>query len=253
MGYHILIADDEERIVLNMKQIIEAAMGDAVTVYTASNGIECIGMIKRERIDFLITDICMPGLNGVELVRFIRDENKEIQILVISAYEDFNYAKQLIPYHVLDYLVKPIRMDQILAKIKYVMNMQESGQTLQKMETEDTDSQYYVKSLIKDAKKYIRQEVYKPISLVDVAEYLHVNKSYLSTMFKNETGVNISVYINNEKVKEAKKMLLETEMPVTEIAERLGYSTPKYFVEKFAKSTGITPAKYRSLLNKNIR
>lgn len=253
MKYQIVIADDEERIVRNMRQIIEEAFGEAVTVDIASNGVECIGLIKEKEIDFLITDICMPGINGIELVKTIRENNHCVQILVISAYEDFQYARELIPYHVLEYLVKPIRVDQILSIIKNAMKKPKIENCTEIQFREESYHVYHTQVLIQEAKNYIKEQLYQPISLVDVAEYLHVNKSYLSTVFKNNTGENISIYINNEKVKEAKKLLLETELLVTEIAEKLGYNTTKYFIEKFSKSTGITPAKYRSLLNGKIK
>mgnify|MGYP003370787544 CR=1 FL=1 len=241
MRYNIVIADDEERIVHNMKKIIEEAFGEKVIVYTAFNGIECTGIIKKYSVDLLITDIRMPGADGIELVKFVRSINSKTKILVISAYEDFNYAKQLIPYGVMEYIVKPIKVNHILAKIKSVIEEKNKIPEVQSiggsdMELELRNENYHTKDLI-----------------TDVADYLHVNKSYLSTVFKNETGENISNYINNEKVKEAKKLLLETEQPVNEIAEKLGYSTTKYFIEKFSKSAGITPAKCRNLLNKNLK
>ena len=258
MRYNIVIADDEERIVHNMKKIIEEAFGEKVIVYTAFNGIECTGIIKKYSVDLLITDIRMPGADGIELVKFVRSINSKTKILVISAYEDFNYAKQLIPYGVMEYIVKPIKVNHILAKIKSVIEEKNKIPEVQSiggsdMELELRNENYHTKDLIKGAKAHIRQNLYNPVSLTDVADYLHVNKSYLSTVFKNETGENISNYINNEKVKEAKKLLLETEQPVNEIAEKLGYSTTKYFIEKFSKSVGITPAKYRNLFNKNLK
>lgn len=253
MKYHILIADDEERIVRNMKSIIGDAFGDLVEIKTASNGVECIRIMKEWAVRLLITDIRMPGLNGIELVQKVRGADTNIEILVISAYEDFNYAKQLIPYGVLDYLVKPISVDHILSKVKKAVESDGISEKKAGDEEITQEEKYRMKTLIKEAEEFINQQVYNPISLADVAEYLHVNKSYLSVTFKNEMGENISNYINAVKIKEAKRLLLETELSVSELAEKLGYSTSKYFIEKFSKSTGLTPAKYRGLLNKSIK
>lgn len=277
MGYHILIADDEDRIVRNMCQIIKDAFGDEVEVRMASNGLECVRIMREWLVNLLITDIRMPGLNGIELVEEIRKTDSRVEILVISAYEDFNYAKKLIPYGVLDYLVKPINVDLILGKVRSALgrhgergrkektgakrngaekdSIEESAVEYgmgEKEEADGTEEKYHTRSVIRDAKAYIAREIYSPVSLTDVAEHLHISKSYLSAIFKNETGENISGYINSVKVKEAKRLLLKTEMSVQEISEKLGYSTSKYFIEKFSKSTGISPAKYRGLLHKNI-
>lgn len=253
MKYHILIADDEDRILKNMYQIIKDAFVDRAEIQLAANGLECIRIMREWTVDLLITDIRMPGLDGIELIQKVRETNSDVEILVISAYEDFNYAKRLIPYGVMDYLVKPISVDQLLGKVKNAMTKASAEIRKTHEEINTSEERYRAKALIKKAKEYIKQQVYHPLSLSDVAEYLHISKSYLSVMFKNEIGENISSYINSEKIKEAKKLLLETEMSVSEISEKLGYSTSKYFIEKFSKSTGISPAKYRGLLNKSIQ
>lgn len=254
MGYHILIADDEKRIVYNMKQIIEDAFSDAVEIRIAVNGLECLQLMNNWQVDLLITDIRMPGADGIELVKKIRETDKQTEILVISAYEDFRYAKALIPYGVMDYLVKPISVDQILNRVDSAMKKEKKeGLMPEETSEEQTEAEKYQKNaLLKEAEHYIHQNLYQPLSLNDVADFLHVNKSYLSTVFKNQTGETISNYINMVKMKEAKKLLLETEDSVSGIAEKLGYSTSKYFIEKFSKSTGMTPAKFRGLLRKNI-
>lgn len=252
MGYHILIADDEERIVTSMSQIIGDAFGEQVEIRTASNGLNCIGIMKEWKTDFLITDIRMPGLNGIELVKKLRETDKEVDILVISAYEDFEYARKLIPYGVIDYLVKPISVNKILNMVQQVMEKEYAGVQKKEIIPEKQD-QFRTRALIREAEEYIRRELYSPLSLADVAEALHVNKSYLSNTFKNEKGENISNFINDVKIKEAKRLLLETEESVSEISEKLGYNTPKYFIEKFSKSTGMTPARFRKLLYKSIK
>ncbi|HBN05750.1 MAG TPA: hypothetical protein DD434_08175 [Bacteroidales bacterium] len=252
MRYRILIVDDEVRIVQNLKQIMDDAFDDGIEIRTATSGPECLRIFWEWKFDLLITDIRMPGIDGIELVKGIRESNETLKIIVISAYEDFEYARTLLPFGIVDYLVKPIGVDRILHLVNKIMQDSYEVRVRPSNASDDAAEKYNIKTIISDAKLYIQQNKYISISLVDVAEDLHVSKSYLSATFKQETGENITNYINDIKLKEAKKLLLKTDSTINEISEKLGYNTPKYFIERFSKSTGITPAKYRNLLHKKI-
>lgn len=101
-------------------------------------------------------------------------------------------------------------------------------------------------SLIEDCKKYIAQNLFKKISLSDIARALQINASYLSKIFSKSEGKTISEYIQREKIYAAKNMLTYSDRSVYEISEYLHMSTPSYFSCTFKKMTGMTPQEYRS-------
>lgn len=251
--FTILLADDEENILLSTKKIFLDAFSGKVRVLTAKNGVECYQLYQNEKINMLLLDIKMPGISGVELVEQIRKTDKTVPIVILSAYADFRYAQKFIHYGVKDYLVKPIEISELLNVVSSIMNREEQPKAKTLGEQAEWKPEYEnTHTLVKEAKDYISKNIYRQLTLSVVAEVLHINKAYLCDIFKKETGTNMSNYINNLKVAEAKKLLLETRLSINDIAEKLNYSSSKYFIEKFTKSTGITPAKFRNMLKSTI-
>lgn len=84
---------------------------------TAGNGLEALALIERERPDILITDIRMPGCQGLELIERARRTVPDIEIIIISGYAHFEYAQTAIKLGVGDYLLKPIKKDELTATL----------------------------------------------------------------------------------------------------------------------------------------
>ncbi|CAM3374305.1 helix-turn-helix domain-containing protein [Marinicrinis lubricantis] len=91
----------------------------------------------------------------------------------------------------------------------------------------------------------IQKEYDKDLTLDECASRLHYNVFYLSSIFKKETGLTFSEYLANYRLNKAKKWLVETELPIKEIAERLTYNNPQNFIRYFRKQEGMTPGQYR--------
>lgn len=94
-------------------------------------------------------------------------------------------------------------------------------------------------------KRYIREHIAQPISLADVAEYVHLHPAYCCNVFKKEMGMTIVQYINTSRVELAKKFLLSADVVVGDISVLCGFSNYKYFARVFKKSTGLSPSSYR--------
>ena len=99
--------------------------------------------------------------------------------------------------------------------------------------------------LVKIIKKYLKKNVSSRITLEDICEKFNYSRSFISKIFKEETGESPISYFNREKIEEAKRLLLESDKLVAEISETLGYSEPKYFGAQFKKAEGLTPLEYR--------
>ncbi len=99
--------------------------------------------------------------------------------------------------------------------------------------------------LITNSIRFIMEHYTQPISLHDIADYLCVNPAYLSRLFKKETGETITNYIQVFKIDKAKKLLLEDEYNIVEIAALLGFDSSSYFTTIFQKHLGCSPSEYR--------
>ncbi|WP_431804119.1 helix-turn-helix domain-containing protein [Halobacillus andaensis] len=105
-----------------------------------------------------------------------------------------------------------------------------------------------VSPLVHRAKNYIFQNLTDDINLKVIAEELHVNPNYLSSVFNKDTGTSITKYINAHRVKEAKELLTNTQYSLMEISILLGYNSQSYFTRVFKKHEGISPKDFRQKL-----
>ena len=137
----LIIADDEKWVRTAIKSIIRFDDQEFVLASEASNGIETLELCRQHEPDILITDIMMPGLNGLELISELARTQPEIKIVVISGYNDFDYARTAMRYGVKDYLLKPVdenELNQVLNRIKNEIREKER----QKLERESRQKQY---------------------------------------------------------------------------------------------------------------
>lgn len=123
--YKVLLVDDEPASISLMKTIIEGCQGFSV-IGIAESGHQCLKRIEDEQPDIVITDIKMPGMTGVELVKQIHEAYPDIIMLAVSGYSEFEYAKAMLKYGVMDYLLKPIVPSEMREVMKHVKKQADS-------------------------------------------------------------------------------------------------------------------------------
>ncbi len=137
----LIIADDEKWVRTAIKSVIPFDKLDLVLSSEAANGIEALELCRLYKPDILLTDIMMPGLNGLELISEIRNVLPGIKIAVISGYNDFEYAKTAMRYGIKDYLLKPIDENELLQVLERMICELKDAELL-KRETETKQEQY---------------------------------------------------------------------------------------------------------------
>ncbi|MGN0364562.1 MAG: response regulator [Suilimivivens sp.] len=119
-------------------------------------------------------------------------------------------------------------------------------QLLQFVQKTLTDSKKKYSKYIQDAITYIQHHLTENITLDDIAQYAHINDSYLSRTFKKECGYSITEYITNLRIEKAKELLSDKHILTYEVSELVGINDPSYFSLLFKKHTGLTPKEYRN-------
>ena len=107
----VIVADDESKVCRLICQLINWQELDMTLLGIASNGIETLEMIENEKPDLVITDVCMPGYDGLELIKKARSYNPDIKFIIISGHSQFEYAQTAIRYGASDYILKPVNRD----------------------------------------------------------------------------------------------------------------------------------------------
>lgn len=126
--FKVLIADDEPSVITSLKDSIQWDSLGLKLEACASGGREVIEIVEEQQIDIAILDIRMPGMNGLELCDYLRKNQKDIQLIIISGYAEFSYAERAIRYGVLGYCLKPLEYDQITKLLlKAVKNLEKAA------------------------------------------------------------------------------------------------------------------------------
>jgi len=115
--YRVIIADDEPKVAQLIKNLIEWDRLNLELAATAQDGIAALKLIREHRPEIVITDIRMPGYDGIELIRYAKETNPNIDFVIISGYQHFDYAHNAIKYGVKDYLLKPLNKNEINATL----------------------------------------------------------------------------------------------------------------------------------------
>lgn len=242
----MVIADDELIIRQGLMSINWDKYG--VTVLgAAANGNEALSMIISGHPQILITDIRMPGMDGLKLIEASKEYVPEIQSILLTGYEDFSYAKTAISLGAVDYILKPSDPDEIIEAVKKAKGKINEILQLKNLET-NCKTQKIKNRVIRDVLEYIENHYSEDISLYTAAEYVHMNHIYISRLFKRELGETFLETLTKYRLKKACELLADCEYKIYEISSMVGIFDPGYFSQVFKKYYGLTPSEYRDRL-----
>ncbi|MDG5785987.1 response regulator [Evansella sp. AB-P1] len=239
--YDILLVEDERWVRTAIRKVIEKTGLPFRVVMEATNGMEALNWLQIHTVSLIVTDIRMPLMDGLALTKYIREKDIRSDIIIVSGHDEFNYAQQAIQSGVFNYLLKPVEHKDMEDCLKKWMELKEDHKEVR---TEEEINEEL--SSIEQVIRIIRQATPGSISLKEAANQVHLNASYLSQLFKEQTGKNFNEYAKEVRMSEAKNLLLRTSLRISEVAERLGYSDLAYFTNSFKKFYGTTPSKYRN-------
>ncbi|HEX3027871.1 MAG TPA: response regulator transcription factor [Clostridia bacterium] len=111
--YKVFIADDDPNILEGIRHILRWEEFGIEIIGTASNGIKALEALKKESADILITDIKMPKMDGLQLIKSVRDTNPAARFIILSGYDDFEYLKESIKLGIENYILKPINPEEL--------------------------------------------------------------------------------------------------------------------------------------------
>ncbi|MFC0296688.1 response regulator transcription factor [Geobacillus jurassicus] len=393
--WKVLIADDEVIIREGIRESIDWNGFDMEIVAEAEDGQEALELALQHEVNVLFVDLSMPIMDGITLMKHVREKLPNCHMIVITGYDEFSYAQEAIRLQVDDYLLKPTNPQQlreVVAKVKEKLEQEQKekrymelltnqvqkhlhvlreqfgmewvagrlteeeimkhlslfglprscpaqvvviqwlsfkNQSIvndrdrqlllfaienvitelladgEKMVFRDSDefivminwkpiskeqrgqiemalkqhlyisASVYIKTveggitgvrtayekckeqmaeesrlspIVRRAKQYIQKHFSQPdLTLESVARFLNVSPVYLSRMIKQELGIPFVHLLTKTRMEKAAELLLSTELPIHEIAERVGYDTQHYFSTAFKKAMGVSPNQYRKM------
>ncbi|WP_134699386.1 response regulator [Ammoniphilus sp. YIM 78166] len=252
MKKNILLVDDEPITLQGLKKTLESWAKGTYEILTAHDGEEAMEVCKQQMVHLLITDISMPEMTGLEMLKALKQSTASFPVvIIISAYSEFKYAKEAIEIGVVNYLLKPIKKDKLIEEVEKALEIEEKRHRFNLIEKVVDERLVRFKAEeasegpLKKAVDYIEKHIHQPLTLKEVANHVHLNPSYFSVWFKEQTQITFSEYVTRSRIQKAKGLLLNSNLSVNEIAELVGYSTSKYFIKIFKEYEGVTPHKYK--------
>ena len=124
--YNILLTDDEQIVIDSLSMILNKNFEGQITLFSASSGAKALETARSSRIDIIFMDIHMPGMNGLETISLIKQINPNIVIIILSAYDQFQYAQEALNLGAFKYLTKPVNRNTIAQTAREAMNAVDS-------------------------------------------------------------------------------------------------------------------------------
>lgn len=245
--FNILLTDDEEIALLGLEEGVDWEKLNADKIYKCHSKDTAIRMLKTYPIDILITDIEMPNGNGIELIRWLRENKPSVKAVFYTGHAEFTYAQEALRLGVEDYLLKPIpynELEEIIEGIEKKIILEEKSVDLSELfEDSDTES---AENIVDNVKKLIAENLsVGNLQRDELAAMVHVSSGYLGRIFKKETGLAISDYIVKKRIAVAKQLLAKTSLSITDVSNRVGFTYSSYFTKSFKEHAGMTPQEFR--------
>lgn len=234
----VLLVDDEIIIRRGFRQLFNWEAHDCEVVGEAADGMEALSQIDALNPDIVTMDINIPIMNGLKVIQLSRMKHPDTAFIIVSGYDDFAYCREALRLQITDYILKPVDYEEFGACID---NLKIA--LFEKKSSEESEGQE--ERIINKIVRFVQNHLSEEISLSVLAEEFHFSTQYVSQLFKNEIGVNFLTYLTNIRMEKAKKLLLNTDLPIAEISEQSGYSDYRVFTKVFKKSEGVTPSQFR--------
>jgi len=245
----VVIVEDETFVRKGIVLATDWKKMDCVVVGDASNGEEGLKLIRRLSPDLVITDVRMPNLDGIGMIRKLIEEGCKSEIIILTAYSEFNYARSALKLGVMDYLLKPFTDAELEAGIQKakdkILAMWENEDQIPGMlrfNLEKSSKNKYVEKAI----KYIRNHYQEDISMGNTAAYIGISEGHLSRIFKKETDYTFIAYLTNYRIHTAMGLLKDCGFKVYEVADMVGYNDITYFSTLFKRMVGVNPSEYQN-------
>ena len=245
--YRVILVDDERLIIRGLSTVVPWEELGCEVAGTAHDGVSGLELIRRLRPDIVMTDIRMPNMDGLTMLAAIRSEFPEIQMCVLTAYRDFEYARKALTLGVCRYLLKPSDLEELKEAVRQMVSRLDAMPRLPGERPEDESVKEAGNHLVKAALSYMKEHCTEQhLSLGEVADHVYVSQWHLSKLLNRETDQSFFDLLGSMRITKAKKLLADPALRIHEIAEMAGFSDVAHFSRSFKKITGCTPGEYRN-------
>lgn len=238
---NILVVEDEEDVCLAMvDRLKDLRNHTSDVIYHTFTTASALELIHSHPIELLITDIRLPGEDGLKLIEYAQKIRPSMKSIVMTAYEDFSYAQTALRLGCSDFLLKPFSRQALREAVDRAFQIQNSYIS----EEDDVLKLDWLQA-------YVRDHYSEQLDMNTIADTLHISYAYFSRRFKEIVGQNFSDYLQEVRLDEACRML-RAGLNVSVVAEKVGYTNIYSFTRAFTRMKGCSPTQWlRTIGNDN--
>lgn len=247
--WRTLIVEDELPARASLRKLLAKTELPFEIVGEATDGEEGLAMLRSLRPDVVISDIIMPGMDGVKLLQTAREEGFNGRFVMLTAFSEFAYAHQALEHGASGYLLK-LSLDlkglkQMMEKVAAELQRMEKLRQADKWFPDKTEAQPTDHPEMNRIIEYLEGHYAEEITLKSLADLICMDASYVSDLFKRKTGLTLTHYVQQRRIQAAKMLLSETERTVSDIGHQVGFENDNYFIKIFRRWCEVTPNEYR--------
>lgn len=250
----ILVVDDNPEMILFIKNCIQ----NQYTVDTALNASEALLLMDEKNYDLIISDIMMPGIDGISFTKKIKGDinYSHIPVILLSAKTENTAKVEGLRSGADVFIEKPFSTSYLKAQISSLLEnrramldaFNRSPMASYSALTTNKSDEAFLNKLNEEIEKHISDETFSVESLTDI---LSISRSNLQRKLKSISGVTPGDYLRNYRLKRACKLLLETDMRINEVAFYVGFNSASYFTKAFYKCYQMSPKEFINKMEKN--
>lgn len=239
--YSLIIVDDELKIREGLQNLFPWNNYGYEIKGTFSNGRQALDFLEKNKADVVLTDINMPIMDGIELNRQINIKYPDTLVVYLTVYSDFKYMQAAIQNRAADYLLKPVRHDDLYTCFQKIH--QHLDQRYHIRPGNKIDSAYYGKIIVKVV--HYLEENYRTATLTEAASLINMSPNYVSKIFREKSETGFFELLTQIRMKKAAEFLCDPSYKTYEIAYLVGYDNAKNFSRAFKKYYSVSPKDFR--------
>lgn len=251
----VLIVEDEEIIRRGLVATIDWHSMGCTIIGDAPDGKAGLALLRRERPDVVLTDIRMPRMDGIAMAECAREEGILPQLIFLTSYAEFDYAKKAITLHAADYLLKPVDEEELATLMRRLAaeSTPQEAPAVKGIDWRHYFADAALNPYVRHAMERIRADYCEKLSIEVLAEEAGVSASYLSRKFKEATGQTFLELLTRERLQHAILRLSSGKYRVYEVAEENGFGDYKNFCTVFKKYMNCSPRAFMQETRESAR
>mgnify|MGYP003298736143 FL=1 len=242
----ILLVDED----MEMSDMLEMSLSSEYRIIRVSNGNEALTIAQEVNPDIIISDVVIPGIQGDELCRILKSSvaTSHIPVILLTAKSAREAIVHGLEAGASDYIIKPFDMLVLKARIRNILNRRDSlRKDILHVEPQSEEGDYASqmdKEFLNKVINILNEELSNSeFSVDDLCRRLGVSRTVLYHKIKTLTGQPPSDFIKVVRLNKAKEILETHKYMISEVADMVGFSDPKYFSVCYKKQFGLSPSK----------